>query len=112
MEKELLQIRKHNKEEYKFYLYSPSYAGELGCCGIEIEPYITVETPQNWCGYPDYVRLCEVLKFNDKGKPYYDVEIVTTHRYLQPYIKRKLKRQMLSLYKKLNIDNFTRLSLV
>ena len=112
MEKQLIQIRKHAGEEYKFYLYFPSYDGEVGCLNIEIEPYIEVETPENCFGYSDYVRLCEVLKFNEKGKPYYDIEIYTSYRYLQPYIKRKLKRQMLSLYKKLKIDNFTRLSLV
>ena len=110
MKKELIQTRKHNKEEYKFYLYSPSYNGETGCLGIEITPYIEVETPENCFGYPDYVRLCTVLKYDEKGKSYYDVDIVTTHRYLQPYIKKQLKRQMLDLCRKLDIYEFARFS--
>ena len=51
MKTTLICIRKYNKEEYKFYLNEPEYVGELGVCGIEIEPYVSVETPENDFGY-------------------------------------------------------------
>lgn len=105
MEKILIQTRKHNGEEYKFYLNSPSYNGEVGILGIEIEPYITVYTPQNCFGYEDIVSLQTVRRYNENGKKwYYDIVVTTTHRYLQPYIKKALKKQMIALMKKLNID--------
>lgn len=48
-----IATRKYNKESYNFILNLPSYEGEKGVCGIEIKPYITVESPENCLGYED-----------------------------------------------------------
>lgn len=53
MKTTLVKTRKFAKEEYRFYLNTPEYSGEKGVCGIEITPYITVETPENDFGYED-----------------------------------------------------------
>ena len=53
MTKTVFKTRKFNKETYTFYLHTPDYAGEKGCLGVEISPYITVETPENSFGYSD-----------------------------------------------------------
>lgn len=45
--------RKINKETYTFILNVPEYKGEKGVLGIELEPYIIVETPENSFEYSD-----------------------------------------------------------
>lgn len=80
MKKTLLKTRKFNGEEYKFFLNEPEFTGEKGICGIEIIPYIEIETPKNCFGYNDTVL------FNN-GIPY------TLNRYLQPWILKQLKIQ-------------------
>lgn len=45
--------RKYQKETYTFILNLPEYKGETGYVGIEIKPYISVETPENALGYTD-----------------------------------------------------------
>lgn len=72
METTLLFTRKYNGETYKFYLNKG-----VGCFGIYSE-YISIETPENCLGYPNTVLF-------NHGEPY------TLHRYLQPWIKRKIK---------------------
>ena len=49
----IIATRKYNKESYNFILHLPSFEGERGVCGIELKPYITVETPENCLGYTD-----------------------------------------------------------
>lgn len=49
----IFKTRKFNGEVYTFYLHTPSYDGEQGCMNVEIQPYITVETPENAFGYTD-----------------------------------------------------------
>lgn len=73
----------YNKEEYKFFLNEPEYVGEKGVCGIEIEPYISVETPENGFGYSD-----TILMSNDKA--------YTLHRYLAPWILKKIEERIKS----------------
>ena len=80
----LICTRKYNKEEYKFYLNEPSYVGEKGVCGIEIEPYVSVETPKNCFGYSDTVLL-------NRGKAY------TLERYLPLWILKKIEKKMLNI---------------
>ena len=81
MKTTLVCTRKYNKEEYKFYLNEPDYAGERGVCGIEIEPYVSVETPENGFGYSDTVLM-------NNGKAY------TLHRYLPLWILKKIEKKM------------------
>lgn len=80
----LICTRKYNKEEYKFYLNEPSYVGEKGVCGIELEPYVSVETPENGLGYSDTVLL-------NNGKAY------TLHRYLPLWILKKIEKKMIEI---------------
>ena len=77
----LVCTRKYNKEEYKFYLHEPDYVGEKGICGIEVTPYVSVETPENGFGYSDTVLM-------NNGKAY------TIHRYLPLWILKKIEKKM------------------
>ena len=90
MTKELIFTRKHAGEEYKFFIIRPEYIGEKGCLGIEITPYIEVETPENAFGYPDYILL------SNRKQAY------TLHRYLQPYILKAIEKQMINLLNKID----------
>lgn len=80
----LVCTRKYNKEVYKFYLNEPSYVGEKGICGIELEPYVSVETPENYFGYSDTILL-------NRGKAY------TLERYLPRWILKKIEAKMLDI---------------
>ncbi len=62
MKTTLHSTRKYAGEEYKFFINEPEYAGEIGICGIEITPYIHVETPENDFGYADTVLMDMVSK--------------------------------------------------
>ena len=84
MKTTLVCTRKYNKEEYKFYLNEPEYVGEKGVLGIEITPYVSVVTPENGFGYSDTVLMSNNI-------PY------TLHRYLQPWILRKIAVKMQSI---------------
>ena len=84
MKTTLVCTRKYNKEEYKFYLNKPDYVGEKGICGIEITPYVSVETPENAFGYSDTVLMSH-------GKAY------TLHRYLPLWILKKIEQKMLKI---------------
>ena len=86
MTKELVKIRKIDNGAYNFYLHKPSYKGEKGICGIEIAPYITIETPENIFGYSD------TLLYDDKSGVLY-----TLHRYLPKWIKKQLLKTYLIL---------------
>jgi len=77
----LVCTRKYNKEKYKFFLNEPEYVGEKGCCGIELKPYVHVETPENGFGYADTILL-------------YDGQAYTLHRYLQPWILKQIEKKM------------------
>lgn len=57
MKKTILKTRKFNKETYTFILNEPSYEGEVGCLGMEVDPYISVLTPENCFGYSDTILL-------------------------------------------------------
>lgn len=57
MKTTLVCTRKYNKEEYKFYLHEPDYVGEKGILGVEITPYVSVETPENGFGYSDTILM-------------------------------------------------------
>lgn len=84
MKTTLVCTRKYNKEEYKFYLNKPDYVGEKGICGIEITPYVSVETPENAFGYSDTVLMSH-------GKAY------TLHSYLPLWILKKIEQKMLKI---------------
>ena len=81
MKTTLICTRKFNKEEYKFYLNEPECVGENGVCGIELEPYVSVETPENCFGYSDTVLM-------NNGNAY------TLHRYLPLWILKKIAKKM------------------
>lgn len=53
MKEIVIATRKYQKETYTFILSLPEYRGETGCLGIEIKPYMSVETPKNAFGYTD-----------------------------------------------------------
>ena len=93
MKTTLVCTRKYNKEEYKFFLNEPEYVGEKGCCGIEIEPYIHVETPENSFGYTDTVLF-------DNGKAY------TLNRYLQPWILKRIEKTMKQIQMQFYSQNY------
>lgn len=80
----LVCTRKYNKGTYKFFLNEPSYIGERGVCGIELEPYVSVSTPENCFGYSDTVLL-------NHGKAY------TLERYLPRWILNRLEKRMLDI---------------
>lgn len=82
MIEKLIAVRKHGGEKYKIFVILPEYNGETGIFGIEEDPHIRIETPENCFGYSD-----TVLFDNRYGKAY------TLHRYLQPYILKALERQ-------------------
>ena len=84
MKTTLVCTRKYNKEEYKFYLHEPDYVGEKGICGIEITPYVSVETPENCFGYSD-----TVLMSNSKA--------YTLNRYLPLWILKKIEQKMIQI---------------
>jgi len=68
----LFKTRKFEDETYKFYMHLPEYDGEKGICGIEITPYITVDTPENAFGYEDTFFYNEQTKsgyFADRCHP-------------------------------------------
>lgn len=81
MKTTLVCTRKYNKEDYKFYLHEPDYVGEKGICGIEVTPYVSVETPENGFGYSDTVLM-------NNGQAY------TIHRYLPFWILKKIEKKM------------------
>lgn len=89
MKRELVFTRKHRGEEYKFYTCIPEYKGEKGCLGIELSPYVEVETPENCFGYPDTILLS-----NNK-------QAYTLNRYLQPSILKAIEKQMIKLQEKI-----------
>lgn len=84
MKTTLVCIRKYNKEEYKFYLNEPEHVGEKGILGIEIQPYVSVETPENSFGYTDTVLM-------NNNKAY------TLHRYLPLWILKKIEQKMIRI---------------
>lgn len=105
MKTELLQTRKFDGEEYKFFINYPEYSGEKGVCGVEIEPYIEVETPPNSFGYPDTVLLGEKAIYTSNG---YFIKhekfAYTLHRYLPRWILKKLEKQMIDALNKWLIE--------
>ena len=108
MEKELIQTRKHFGEEYKFYYIHPSYEGEVGILGMEIEPYIEVVTPENCFGYPNTITLDRQWRFDENGKfEGYERVPVTYYRHESRSLLKKLTKQILALEKKLGIDGET-----
>lgn len=80
-----IATRKHRGEEYKFFLHTPETEGEKGICGIEIEPYISVETPENGFSYPD-----TILMDHATGNAY------TLYRHLAPSTLKAIQKQMKS----------------
>ena len=81
MKTTLVCTRRYNKEDYKFYLHEPDYVGEKGICGIEVTPYVSVETPENGFGYSDTVLM-------NNGQAY------TIRRYLPFWILKKIEKKM------------------
>lgn len=109
MERELIQVRKHNGQEYKFYCISPSYKGETGILGMEIEKYIEVITPINYFGYPNRITLDRQWHFDEKGKyDGYERVPITHVRYESRSLLKKLTKQIIALEKKLGIEEETR----
>lgn len=87
----LVCTRKYNKEEYKFYLNEPSYIGEKGIFNVEIEPYVSVDTPANCFGYSDTVLL-------NRGSAY------TLERYLPRWILKKIEKKMIDIMEKMGYN--------
>jgi hypothetical protein len=78
MIKTLIKTMRYNKEDYNFYTYKG-----VGICGFYDEVVIC-ETPDNGLGYTDSVLM------NSDG-------VYTLHRYLTPWIKRKIEKQMINI---------------
>ena len=93
MIKKLIKKRRFKGEEYLFYLNAPEYEGEKGCLGIEIEPYISVQTPENAFGYTDTVL------FNTNGSAY------TLYRYLPRWILKECEKVHEQIMKKTEKEN-------
>ena len=62
MKKTIVKTRKFEGEKYTFILCTPEYEGEKGVLGIELQPYIYVETPENCFGYIDTFMYNHSLK--------------------------------------------------
>ena len=88
MKVESIGTRKIYGETYTFYLNSPEFEGEKGICGVEIVPYISIETPENCFGYNDTV----LFSF---GVPY------TLNRPLSRHVLSELTKTAKRLAKKL-----------
>ena len=86
MKKTLVCTRKYNKGEYKFYLNEPDYVGEKGILGMEIKPYVSVETPENSFGYSDIILMHKTMP--DK------VYCYSIHRYLPRWILKKIEKKI------------------
>lgn len=86
MKTTLVCTRKYNKGEYKFYLHEPEYIGEKGIFGMKIQPYVSVETPENAFGYSDIILMGE--KIPDK------IYCYSIHRYLPKWILNRVGKQM------------------
>lgn len=109
MKRELMQTRRHNGEEYKFYYISPSYKGEKGILGVEIDPYIEVETPSNWCGYPNTVTLESRIHYDEQGEFDGSIRVPVCHeRRENKSLLKRLTKQILSLEKRLGIEGQVR----
>lgn len=52
-------------------LIKPSFKGELGCLGFELDSYIECITPPNCFGYDDYMVLHKDYNGNYFTFPYY-----------------------------------------
>lgn len=76
----LLFTRKYNGGTYKFYLCTM-----ISWVDGNPRKYFSIETPENCFGYPDYVH------FDNNGNPY------TLHRYLQPWILKKIKEAVIKM---------------
>lgn len=62
MKKTIVKTRKFEGGKYTFILCTPEYEGEKGVLGIELQPYIYVETPENCFGYIDTFMYNHNLK--------------------------------------------------
>lgn len=79
MTNKIIKVRRIQKENYTFILHLPDYIGEVGILGLEVNPYISIQTPENCFGYNDTVL--------------YDIpskQLYTLNRHLQPWIKKEL----------------------
>ena len=109
MNEKLVQTRKHWGEVYEFYYISPSYEGEVGICGVEIEPYIRVVTPKNCFGYSNRITLGRTIHFDETGHFDGYVRIPNCHeRGETDALLRRLTKQIIALEKKLGIEGETR----
>lgn len=88
MKVEAIGTRKIYGETYTFYLNTPEFEDEIGICGIKIEPYISIETPENCFGYNDTVLF-------SCGEPY------ALNRPLGPHVLSELTKTAKRLAKKL-----------
>lgn len=88
MSVEAIGTRKIYGETYTIYLNTPEFEGEKGICGIEIQPYISIETPENCFGYNDTVLF-------SYGVPY------TLHRRHSRHVLSELTKTAKRLAKKL-----------
>ena len=93
MEKTLICSRKFDGEKYDFFLNSPSYTGEIGVLGIELNNYISVTTPKNCFGYDDTILL-NIDRVHGVYTAY------TLHRYLPKWILQKIQKKMIELNNK------------
>lgn len=89
MEIKYLFSRKHNGEEYKFYLYKGYIYYSEGKPG-ELYDSIHVETPKNTFGYSDTVLLTSSGEHN----------AYTLYRYMPKWILKRLEKQMKTAMKK------------
>lgn len=84
-----IKTRKINHEIYTFILNYPEYIGEKGILGIELTPYITIQTPVNCFGYDD------TLLYDAQSENLY-----TLNRGIQAWIKKELLNTYRILEKK------------
>ena len=94
----LIKTRKFNKEVYKFYACTPSYAGETGILGLELQPYVLCKTPENCFGYEDTVLYDSLHRF-----------AYTTERHLTPWILREVEKELEKLHYKVYNEYFDEL---
>lgn len=100
MTRELVQTRKHNGEKYNFFLCSPQYKGETGILGIELEPYVEIETEDN-----SIISIREYPTYDEQGKfTGYEKYLYSEYYYMSKGTKKALLKQVIALMNKLGIN--------
>lgn len=95
---DVVAIRRYAGETYKF-IYNETVSWVTG----DKMRYFTCETPENAFGYPDTVLVdMNAWKWED-GRQVFEPRAYTLHRYLPPWILKRIRGVILRLTEQLAI---------